>query len=171
MNENLEHHLNTDILPTHRGIMIRRCGAVFSSEEAQRVKVIAELAELYDAYNTIGLDQSVSLVLKHIEGGDFPEACRIYHDLIKDTMASELADVVLSSLTLKLLRGEKEWKRGVPNRNETNTFIRMIRRVADGLEPDGIIDWCAVFAQTHEVDLAVHLRLKLVYNDYRSDWP
>lgn len=170
MNENIAHIVNTEIMSAHAAVMFKRKSSLQISEEAQRIKVIAELAELYDAYQTFGSGFMVDVALRHYEAGQMDQACEAYRSMIKDTAPAELADVFLATLTLKMIRGEGPWKPKSPNRGETSTFIKMIRRVAEGMEADQVLDWCLVYAHTHDVDLAVHLRLKVAFNATRTDW-
>ena len=170
MNENIVHIVNTEILQAHGVVMSKRKSIRLQQEEAQRIRIIAELTELYDAYNTFGSDYMTEIALKYYNEGEVSLALEVYRDVIQNTLASEITDVFLAALTLKMIRGEEPWKPKNQNRGETNTFMKMIKRVAEGMDADDVLDWCNAYASTYMVDLGIHLRLKIMYNEHRTDW-
>lgn len=170
MNENIVHVVNFEILVENKRIMIRRKNLSFLSEESQRIKIISELTELFDSYNTFGSEYMTDIALSFFKQGDIIEASRAYVDTVKDTMSGELADVFLATLSLKSVIGEEEW---ISNKNRTKgatTFMKMISQIAEGLSADAVLDWCLSCANSHSIDLGKHLTLKLFYNEHRKDW-
>lgn len=169
MNENIVHIVNTEIIPLHGIVMNKKRVTSATQEESQRIRIIAEIAELYDASNTFGSEYMTEIALKHYKEGAISLAVETYRDVIQNTMAAEITDVFLASLTLKTIRGEEAWKPKNQNRGATNTFMKMIKRVAEGMDPDDVLDWCSTYATTYNINLVAHLRIKIMYNEHWTD--
>ena len=169
MNENIAEYINRNALPEAGALYLRRLARGSLTEDRQRMKIIQELIELYDAYDLIGCEQMTDKILQRIRDGDDSAVIELYDRMLKDTRRAEIADVVIASLTLKTLLAERPYsktERAAPGR----TFIEMIRSVSEGCSADSMISWAVQFSNTHGIQLEEQIRIKLYYNGIRKDW-
>jgi hypothetical protein len=168
MNENIVNFINTEAIAQNAAIMVRRFQV--KNEDRQRMKIISEIIELYDSYYMIGCEQITDAILEHMKAKRFDEACTLYQANLAHTRMAELADVVISTLTLKHLLEETVYTPVRQVRPAGTTFIALIGDVADSMPTDSIISWAISFANTHGISLAEQIKIKLMYNDRRTDW-
>lgn len=161
-----------EAIPTNEYIMRER-HLENTPEDQQRMKIISEMIELHEAGlpcpNKAWNRQCLEISAIQSKQQFLDE----YKKYIKDSVPSELADVVISCMTLMILRARNG--NYTPEKYEhthplPDSFLEIIGRCAAREKPGYLISWCIDFADINNINLELHVKMKLRYNWHRTDW-
>lgn len=144
--------LNTEVIPENWNLMKMRLPSGWTKRD-QKIKVIEEIVEFYQEKRRY----------EGMQDDDFRKAT------VLDSVKFELADVVLASCTLLVIRG-RDTIETVPNTVRCGTSpMEWIAHVAAG-GTEGVIYRAFEIAGIEGYDLIEAMREKIDYNKTREDW-
>lgn len=145
MQQSIESFINEEVIPRNWEVLSSRFDTTKFSVFAQRMKIIGEILEFYEAiadYRQTRSQHSFAIAL------------------------DELADICIASCTLIRLQDRKYLQKTVPLRSSEEEWIRLVinRRI------DVLLSTVLEYAGMFSVDIRQIILRKIEYNMIRTDW-
>lgn len=137
--------------------------------EYQKLKVIEEICELWDAIYSLDIKKADLDAIESINHSR--SFCGVYREYLEGGVQSELADCFIALMTYC---GEAKIdtirKLDIQSKVHPEWFVKLIYKTSKDFNLDELFSILISFSQIYQVDIIRHIRLKMRYNANRRDW-